>query len=244
MVKRAVYWILAVMILFSAALADMQWKQNTPAQQILKQYIEETNRNLTGGGETPINSLFEMYDAFAVLGITEEPDAETPEGIEITVRLFYDSMDMLELRVNDTGRFPGIAAALIRAMYGENDPGEKVLEVPRARAEQFRKEPARSYEEPVDDMNGTMPRIYYAYYPDQYRDGVSWAQMTIIFPMAGAWDGGSVLLGQTDEKGVDPDSGASEDYEGYYSRDDYSHFEVFTTSTPEPDSAAAEFDFR
>ena len=29
---------------------------------------------------------------------------------------------------------------------------------------------------------------------------------------------------------------------GYYSSDDYDHFEVFTTATPEPDSAAAEYD--
>ena len=244
MVKRAAVVLLAVMMICSVAFSDMQWKQETPAQQILKQFVEETNRVLTEQGEQPVNSLFEMYNGLAILGITGEPDAETPEGVEITVRLFYDSLDMLELRVNDIARFPGIAAALIRAMYGENDPGEKLLEVPAARAEQARLEPAKSYEEPVDDMNGTMPRIYYAYYPDQYHDGVSWMQMTIIFPMVGAWDGGNVLLGRTDEKGVDPDSGASEDYEGYYSQDDYSHFDVFTTSTPEPDSAAAEYDFR
>ena len=29
---------------------------------------------------------------------------------------------------------------------------------------------------------------------------------------------------------------------GYFSKDDYDHFEFFTTPTPEPDSAAAEFD--
>ena len=31
-------------------------------------------------------------------------------------------------------------------------------------------------------------------------------------------------------------------FEGYESRDDYSHLEVFTTETPEPDSAAKEYD--
>ena len=34
------------------------------------------------------------------------------------------------------------------------------------------------------------------------------------------------------------------EYEGYFSTDDYTHLEVFTTATPEPGSAAAENDFR
>jgi 2-isopropylmalate synthase len=50
--------------------------------------------------------------------------------------------------------------------------------------------------------------------------------------------------------GIDPELDFSniqevgEAYEGYYSKDDYSHFDIFTTPTPEPDSAAAEYDFR
>ena len=244
MVRRLVSGILVIIIMLSPGFADMQWKQDTPAQQILKHYIESANGILKEQGEIPVNSLFEMYNGFAVLGITQESDAETPEGVEITVRMYYDSLDILELRVSDITRFPVIASALIEAMYGDYTPGEKLLAIPAARAEQAAEEPSRSFEEPLDDMNGTMPRIYYAYFPDQYRDGVNWIQMTIVFPMAGAWDGESILLGQTEEKGVDPDSGVSEDYEGYYSSDDYSHYEFFTTPTPEPDSAAAEYDFR
>ena len=244
MVRRWAGGILCLVMLISCAMADMQWKQDTPAQQILKQYIEAANTSLAEQGGQPINRLFEMYDSFAVMGITAEADAETPEGVEITVRLFYDSMDMLQLRVSDTELFPVIARALIQALYGDNPAAEKMMEIPGERAEAAKQEPSKSYEEPVEEMNGTMPHIYYAYYPDQYRDGVNWMQMTIVFPLAGTWDGESAIVGQTEEKSNDPDSDASEDYEGYYSKDDYSHFEVFTTETPEPDSAAAEYDFR
>ena len=44
--------------------------------------------------------------------------------------------------------------------------------------------------------------------------------------------------------GILEEEEADPDYEGYYSSDDYNHFEVFATATPEPDSAAAEYDFR
>ena len=245
MVKRTIACLLALLLLLTVAFGDMQWKQDTPAQQILKQYIEAANAYLAEHGEIQINSLFEIYDGFAVFGVTGEADAETPEGIEITVLLKPDILDRLELRVNDPDRFPAIAAALIQAMYGDQPAAEKTLEIPGIRAEQAKAEPAKSYEEPVEAMNGTLPRIYYAYYPNQYRDGVNWIQMTIVFPMAGYWDGENVVFGQQlEEKNLDPDGEADAGYEGYYSTDDYSHFEVFTTETPEPDSAAAEYDFR
>ena len=51
-----------------------------------------------------------------------------------------------------------------------------------------------------------------------------------------------MILG-TNEQGLSVPDDADQDYEGYYSRDDYNHFEVFSTATPEPDSAAAEYDF-
>ena len=85
-----------------------------------------------------------------------------------------------------------------------------------------------------------MPYVYYAYYPNQYSDGVDWIQMTIIFPLSGYWDGIGIGKGETATKGPDTYSGADQGYEGYFSRDDYSHYEYFTTPTPEPDSAAGD----
>ena len=95
-------------------------------------------------------------------------------------------------------------------------------------------------------MNGTIPRTYYAYKPNQYRDGIDWIQLTLIYPRAGEWDGEGLILGTEDEDKANllPEEEGDPDYDGFFNTDDYIHFEVFTTATPEPDSAAAEYDFR
>jgi len=223
-----------------SGLADMQWKQNTPAQQALKSYIERANEFLSGQGEQPVNSLFEMYDQLAVFGITAQPDAQEPEGVEITVRLLYQTMNSLELRVRDATRFPNIAGAFLWALNPGGMTRESALAEPTRKANQAIRNPQTSFEDPVEELNGTRPRIYYAYYPNQYRDGVSWLQMTIIFPLEGTWEDGSVQTVVTETRGPDTYSGNDAAYDGYFSRDDYSHYEFFVTPTPEPDSAAGE----
>ena len=244
MVKRIVALCLLAGLLFTAvARADMVWKKDTPAQEVLADYIGRVNSLLTAAGETKINSLFEIYDEFAVLGITEEENAETPEGVEITVRLDYQTIDTLQLRVNDPNRFVTVAAALIRALYGESMTQEDAAHIPAVRASKAKTEPDNSFEEEIDELNGTIPRFYYAYYPNQYHDGVSWMQMTVIFPIAGQWDGKGMILGESEKRTPTPDADADPDYEGYFSTDDYDHFEIFMTPTPEPDSAAMEYDF-
>ena len=95
----------------------------------------------------------------------------------------------------------------------------------------------------MDEMNGTIPRVYYAYKPNEYHDGANWLQMTLIFPLEGAWDGEGLIVGTEEDREYVPED-ADPDYEGYMSSDDYTHLEVFETATPEPDSAAAEYDFR
>ena len=245
MVRRIAAVLLALTLAVGSASADIAWKQDTPAQIILKDYVTAANARLAELGELPINTTFEpIYSSFAVFGITAAPDAETPEGVEITIRMLYDSLDRLELRVSDLSRFPNIAAALILALYGDALTPEEALSVPQDRAAKAAGAPGNSFEEPVEELSGTTPRMYYAYYPNQYRDGVNWMQMTMIFPLPGTWDGSGMVVGETPEKIRDASSDASEDYEGYYSQDDYSHLEVFVTATPEPDSAAAEYDFR
>ena len=246
MVKRtaAVMTIVLALLFVPAAQAAMAWQQDTQGQQILKTYIESANYYLEQQGETPVNSLFEIYPTLAVLGITAQPDAEMPESVEITVTMTVDRLNQLQLRVSETERFPRIASALILALYGENITPEEAIRKPAERAAKAEKEPGNSYVEPVEELSGTIPRFYYAYYPNQYHDGVNWLQMTVIFPMDPEWNGKEMINGEADRKGVDPGNGASEDYEGYFSRDDYTHFEMFATPTPEPDSAAAEYDFR
>ena len=236
--------ILTALILIPViALAGMQWRDDTPALKILKNYTENINKLLTEAGEQPINSLFSCFPAETVMGITAEDDAEIPEGVEITVKLYYDTMDSLQLRVNDPDRFPVIAAAILRALYGENMTQEEAISIPADRAKRAKADPGNSFEEPVEEMNGTIPRVYYAYKPNEYRDGVNWLQMTLIFPMAGEWDGTGLIIGTETDRGFvaedwDPD------YDMTVREDDYLHLEVFETATPEPDSAAAEYDFR
>ena len=222
--------------------AEIAWKTDTPAQRILKEYITLANQFLTEQGERPVNTLFEMYEKLAVFGITTRDGAEEPEGVEITVQLLYQTPGSLQLRVSDPTRFPVIAAAFLWAL----DPGQtspkSALEVPSQKANQVIREPQTSFEETVEELNGTLPRIYYSYLPDEYQDGVNWLQMTIIFPLEGYWDGTSIGGSSKETNAPDTYSENSEGYEGYYSEDDYQHYEVFVTATPEPDSAAAEYD--
>jgi len=243
MVKRIAAAAAALLLIPAAALAGLSWREDSPALVILKNYTENINRLLTENGEQPINSLFSCYPAQAVMGITAEDNAEIPEGVEITVNLYYDTLNSLQLRVSDPDRFPTIAAAIVRALYGDTMTQDDALSVPANRAKRAKAEPNASFEEPVDEMNGTSPRVYYSYFPNQYRDGVNWLQMTLIFPLAGEWDGISLTVGTEQDREYVPED-ADPDYEGYQTKDDFTHFEVFATATPEPDSAAAEYDFR
>ena len=246
MVKRTAALLAAALILLSvpAGTADMKWKQDTAGQKILKAYIETANVYLAQLGEQVINSLFEIYPGIAVLGITELPDALTPEEAEITVRLLDDRMDLLQLRVSDTGRFPAIAASLIMALYGNRISREKALQYPEEHALRAKREPGNSFEETVDEMSGTIPRFYYAYYPDQYHDGINWLQMTIVFSKDPDWNGNELINGGTGDEEGEEANGEGEEYEGYFPEDPYSHLETFATPTPEPESAAGEYDFR
>ncbi len=242
MVKRRFALLLVLLILPAAARGEIAWRQDTPAQKVLRKYITDVSAFLAEQGEQPVNSLFEMYKTHAVFGITLFPDAETPENVEITVTMTYDSLNMLQLRVSDVVRFPVIAAAFLRALEPETMTFEEALAIPALKAKRAASEPANSFEEEIEPLNGDSPRTYYAYFPNQYDNGISWLQMTIVFPLAGLWDGGTVLEGALPTRGPDTYSGNDANYEGYFSEDDYTHLEVFATETPEPDSAAAEFD--
>ena len=246
MVRRIIKIIAVMLLLPAVALAGVKWQESTPAQKLLKKYTDKINELLTEHDESPINTLFEIYPGFAVMGITMEDDAEIPETVEITVNLDYDSLDNLQLRVSEVSRFPVIAAAMIKALYGDAMTWEDALRIPTERAKKAAENPTDSFEEPVEELNGTMPRTYYAFYPNQYQNQVDWIQMTLIFPLAGTWDGEGLILGTQDDEKANmlPEEEADPDYDGYFSSDDYTHLEVFTTATPEPDSAAAEYDFR
>lgn len=244
-ILRAAACLLALACLPAFAAAELKWREDTPAMTALKQYTEAMNRVLAEHGVQGVNSIFSNYPGETVMGITAEDNAEIPEGVEITVKMYYDTLDTLQLRVSETTRFPSLAAAALKALYGENMSWEDAIRIPTERAKKALDNPGSSFEEPVEEMNGTIPRVYYAYEPNPYRNGVSWMQMTLVFPMAGSWDGEGLILGTQEESTyVAAEDEPDPDYEGFFSTDDYSHLEVFATATPEPDSAAAEYDFR
>ncbi len=230
--------LLLCLMLAGSGGAELAWPERTEGQRMLRDYVELVDRFLAEQGEGRINSLFEAYSTFAVFGITDQPEAEMPEGVEITARLYSDSIDTLEVRVNDASRFPRVASAFIHALTPGSITKDEALVEPTRRARQALEHPDTSFEDTVEALNGTVPYLYYAYYPNQYADGVNWIQLTIVFPMAGSWDGSSALTGATATRGPDTYSGNAEDYDGYYSEDDYTHYEVFVTNTPEPDSPA------
>ncbi len=220
--------------------AELKWRQDTPAQQMLKAYVEAADVFLQEQGEGPVNSLFEMYRGMAVFGITDQDNAEIPEGVEITATLTEDMIDTVQVRVNDRSRFTGVASSFIRALFPEEMNRAEAEKGPAALTKRAEKNPENSYEEEVETLNGTVPRVYYAYYPDQYHDGVDWAQMTIIFPLKEYW--GLYGLGGDPQETSAPDTymDGAEGYEGYSPEDDFSHFDIFVTPTPEPGSAADE----
>ena len=245
MVKRTAALLLALILVAGSCFAELKLKKATPAQKALKAYMDLVNEYLAENGEFEVNRIFEQYNQITEMGITSTPDAETPEGVTVTVYLYYDTINYLLVRVNDAARFPRIAAAFRRALLPETMSREESLKTPAERAKKAQQNPYDSFEDEVEEekLNGESPREFYAYYPNQYHDNVNWMQLMIIFPLEGYWDQASGMISAGGgEKKPYRDSDQDSQYEGYYSRDDYEHIETFATATPEPDSAAAEYD--
>ena len=224
---------LVMILALTAAQAALPWPAKmTQGQLELQSYIERVNANLAVMNEQQVNSLFECYPFNATLGATGMDDAEIPEGVELTFTLYGDTLNMLVLRVNSADRFASYAAACIQAASPNTTSLQDAMKAPSAHARAAQKNPGNSIEDVVDVLNGPSPRAYYAYYPNQYHDGTDWLQMTLVFPLAGFGEAGVAATPA-------PAGGASGDTEneGYFAQDDYTHFEIFTTPTPEPDSA-------
>ena len=243
MVKRILALLLVLALIPAGCLADLKLREDTPAQKMLKTYIANANGFLVEQGELEINTAFDQNRDVMELGITVNDNAELPEDVTVTVYLYYDSINSVLLRVNDVARFPAIAAAFLQALSPKTMTAQDALSEPSARAKAARDNPANSFEDEVEELNGTAPRTYYAYYPNQYRDGVNWIQLRITFPMEGYWNEETgIISGETETKAPSYDSDQDKEYEGYYSRAKYEHYETFATPTPEPDSAAGEYD--
>ncbi len=232
--KRVGAWLAAAVLCLvcTAALAELPWQTATTlGQQKLQEYITRVNENLQSLGAMPINSIFFEGTDQAVLGVTSADNADIPENVEITISMYTDALNILQLRCSDATQFANLAGACIQAANADTLTLSEAVTSPASYAKKAMADPASSFAEEVQELNGTAPKAYYAYYPNQYHDGVNWLQMTLVFPMAGY-----------DETGVygtpAPTTEDNEEYEGYNPTDDMTHLEIFTTATPEPDSPA------
>ena len=233
--RRLAALIMTCVLLTGTALADIAWPQQmNPAQTMLMAYVTRINEGLAAAGQPQINALFELYPAFAVLGISSDPSTMIPEGVEMTFTMHQDTLNTLDLRVSDPELFPTLAGLCISSVDASisQDEARKYAEGYARRAIAS---PLSSFEEEPDLTNSTTVKAYFAYYPNQFGDGNSWLQMTLIFARPGSVDGSISAVGATP-----PPATSTEEYEGYFSQDNYSHFEVFASPTPEPDSAAME----
>ncbi len=235
--------LLLCFLMLSSALAEIEWPVSlTSGQAALRNYVDRVNLNLAQNSAGVIDMKYELYTTFASLGMD---GADAAENMEMYFLLGDGGMKSLTLRICDPDRFEVVAAACLSESSAAISMEEartltgKYADILRQDLAVAQSNPAdamtHSFEDDVIDVQGSEPRAYFAYYPNQYGDGKHWLQMTLIFARPGS-DGGDLgLAGATPAPYYeDPE------YEGYFSQDNYNHLEVFVTPTPEPDSAAME----
>lgn len=250
--KKLAALLLSLLMITSAASAQISWPQEmNGGQQGLRTFVDDANTALSVLNAGQIDMAYELYPAFASLGMNgrEIPDVFSGEPalpLEMYFTLTDEGLHMLQLRLSKPEQFAEIAAACLYAASPAYIGVEQALSVTQYYEDLVLKDIAAfesastdtalrsSFEEPVETLQGVQPRAYFAYYPDQYGDGADWVQMTLIFPRPGT-DGGKLVT-----VSVTPAPQQDDMYEGYFSKDSYTHLEIFVTPTPEPDSAAME----
>ena len=191
--------LLALMMTASTALAEMNWPTLTTAgQEQLRDYVSRVNANLQSQGQGTVNSIFEFYETFATMGITASDNAEVPESVEMTFLIGADGVPSLQLRVSEAGRFASVAAACIQAVSPTVVTLETALTEANRYVQRTMNAPYTIFEDAVNPMRGLAPRLYYAYYPNQYSDGVDWRQVTLVFALPGSEDALPVVPAEPD----------------------------------------------
>lgn len=244
MAKRLAALLCVLMFLPALALAELSWPENaTQGQLLLQGYVSRVNDNLAQLGRGTVNSIFECYPGLAVMGVTAADGADSPEGVEMTFTLYEDRINILQLRVNQPELFAALAGSCIQACSPTVTTLEDAQKEPANCAAKAQTEPGNSFEDEVVELNGPAPRVYYAYYPNQYQDGVNWLQMTLVFPQDQSGDVAVVTVTEnppmTSTLYYTDENGEVVGYEGV-PYDGGIHLEVFITPTPEPDSAAGD----
>ena len=234
--------LLLCLLLALPALAEIEWPAAlTSGQADLRHYVDSVNLTLTQLGGGVIDMQYELYPAFASLGMD---GADSPETAELSFLLGDGGLHSMTLRLCDADRFEAVAAACLAAAsagvsiadaQGRIAPYADVMRKDQSsKAASPDSAMTHSFEEAVNELQGSQPRAYFAYYPNQFGDGRSWLQMTLVFARPGSNSTGLAAADAT------PAPTEAEEYEGFFAQDNFNHLEVFTTPTPEPDSAAME----
>ena len=234
--KKLISLLLCLLMLTSAC-AEIQWPAAmTSGQAALRNYVDTVNLTLAQQGAGVIDMQYELYTAFASLGMD---GADAPETVEMYFQLGDGGLHSLTLRLCDADRFEKVASACLAAASSAISL-ESARSLVAGYANVMRKDKAsddmtHSFEEPVNELQSDQPRAYFAYYPNQFGDGNSWLQMTLIFARPGSAVNDLAVAGLTP-----PPPTEDVEYEGFFAQDNFNHLEIFTTPTPEPDSAAME----
>lgn len=236
--KKLFALLLCAVLLTAVALAEIAWPAGlTPGQTQLKEYIGRVNVALAANGGGAIDVLHLLTPLRASLGmdgieLPDDPFAEVDLPAEITFVMGDEGLHSMTLRMQDPDRFALVAAACIHAASPDALPLSSAGAIASAYASKVRSAPWNGFEEPVNDIQSAQPRAYFAYYPDQYKDEHNWLQLTLVFARPGSAAAPVIVPGTTPA----PDA-----VDGVWlSQDNYTHLEVFTSPTPEPDSAAME----
>ena len=237
--KKLIALLLGLMLTLSGALADIDWPADlTAGQRQLQTYIDVANAALAENGGGVINMMYEMYVSFASLGMDgiempEDPLADFTNPVEIYVSMGSEGLHSLQLRMQDANRFALVAAACIHAASPAAMSFDEARAITNVYAGSVLSTPNRSFSEDVNTLQGAQPRAYFSYAPNQFGDNHNWLQMTLVFARPGSADAYVVVPASTPA----PEDATDQ---VWLSSDNYSHLEIFTTPTPEPDSAAME----
>lgn len=238
MLKRLAALLLLCLLFPAVVCAELTFPSDTSGHLQLADYISRVNANLLSLGCMPVNSLFECYTGFASLGVTAQDDADVPEDVELTFQLYSDCLNTLQLRVSTPEKFAALAGSCIQAASGDSMTLQEAMADPARYAGKVTDAPDNSFEDTLETLNGPAARMYYAYYPNQYDNGISWLQLTLVFPIGGISSSAASATETPPPSGFGYyDNNADTGYEGY-EYDGGTHLEIFTTATPEPDSAA------
>ena len=229
--------LLLCLLMMTSACAEIEWPAAmTSGQAALRNYVDTVNLTLAQQGAGVIDMGYELYTGFASLGMD---GADAPETADIQFLLGDGGLHSMTLRICDADRFEQVASACLSAASASITL-ESARTLVASYADVMRQDAAsgdmtHSFEKEVNELQSDQPRAYFAYYPNQFGDGNSWLQMTLIFARPGSGNGDLALAGLTP-----PPPTEDIEYEGFFAQDNFTHLEVFATPTPEPDSAAME----